>query len=118
MALEAARSAGTALWWVSVEQLPAEQSVAAAVLDVVAPSSRAVDARQGVADVLSGSDGLLVLDACEGRVRGGRGRGGGPAHDLPCAPSSRDQPRTAGVARRGAGPHRPAARGGRPGAAR
>ena len=68
MALEAARSAGTALWWVSVEQLPAEQSVAAAVLDVVAPSSRAVDARQGVADALSGSDGLLVLDACESRA--------------------------------------------------
>ncbi len=67
MALEAARSAGTALWWVSVEQLPAEQSVAAAVLDVVAPSSRAVDARQGVADALSGSDGLVVLDACESR---------------------------------------------------
>jgi len=37
----------TALWWVSVEQLPAEQSVAAAVLDRCRPSSRAVDARQG-----------------------------------------------------------------------
>ena len=68
MALEAARSAGTAVWWVSVEQLPGEQSVAAAVLDVVAPSSRAVGARQGVVDALSGSDGLLVLDACEGRT--------------------------------------------------
>ena len=68
MALEAARSAGTVVWWVSVEQLPGEQSVAAAVLDAVAPSSRAVGARQGVAEALSGSDGLLVLDACEGRT--------------------------------------------------
>jgi predicted ATPase len=68
LVLEAARSAGTAIWWVSVEQLPTEQSVAAAVLDAVAPSSRAVDARQGVADALSGSDGLLVLDGCESRT--------------------------------------------------
>jgi predicted ATPase len=68
IALESARSAGTVVWWVSVEQLPSEQSVAAAVLDFVAPSSRAVGARQGVVDALSGSDGLLVLDACEGRT--------------------------------------------------
>ncbi len=68
LALETARLAETDVWWVSVEQLPAEQSVAAALLDVVAPSSRAVDARPGVADALSESDGLLVLDACEGRT--------------------------------------------------
>ena len=68
IALEAARSAGTAVWWVSVEQLPAEQSVGAALLDVVAPTSRAVGARQGVEDALSGSGGLLVLDGSEGRT--------------------------------------------------
>jgi hypothetical protein len=53
---------------IPAEQIPAEQSVVAAVLDIVAPSSRAMDARQGVVDALSARDGLLVLDACEGRL--------------------------------------------------
>ncbi len=68
IALEATRDAGPAVWYVSVEQVPAEQSIAAKVLDVVAPSSHALDARRGALDALSGSDGLLVLDACEGRL--------------------------------------------------
>ncbi len=86
MALEAARSAGAAVWWVSVEQLPDEQSVAAAVLEVVAPSSRAVSARQGVVDALSGSDGILVLDACEGRTDEVAAEVEALLRVLPCAP--------------------------------
>ena len=68
MALESVREPGRAVWYVSVEQVPAEQSIAAEVLDIVAPSSHALDARLGVLDALSASDGLLVLDACEGRL--------------------------------------------------
>jgi predicted ATPase/DNA-binding SARP family transcriptional activator len=68
LAIEVSRLVEPAVWYISVEQIPAEQSVAAAVLDVVTPSSRAMDARQGVVDALSARDGLLVLDACEGRL--------------------------------------------------
>jgi predicted ATPase len=88
LAMEVSRLTEGAVWYISVEQIPAEQipaeqipaeqipaeqipaeqSVVAAVLDIVAPSSRAMDARQGVVDALSARDGLLVLDACEGRL--------------------------------------------------
>ena len=55
------------VWYVALEQIPAAQSVAAAILDVVAPSSRATDASEGVRTALGTVSGLLVLDGCEGR---------------------------------------------------
>jgi len=68
LALEEARRSGAPVWYVALEQIPAEQSVAAAVLDVVAPSSRAAEASDGVLKALGGADGLLVLDGCERRL--------------------------------------------------
>ena len=67
LALELARAAEPPAWYVALEQVPAAQSVAAAILDVVAPSSRATDASRGVQAALETVSGLLVLDGCEGR---------------------------------------------------
>jgi predicted ATPase/DNA-binding SARP family transcriptional activator len=69
LALETAHTAGLSVWYVSLGQIPAEQSVAAAVLDVVAPTSRAAEARRGVLDALATEAGLLVLDGCERRLQ-------------------------------------------------
>ena len=69
LALEAARTATISVWYVTLEQLSTDQSVAAAILDVVAPSSRATDASRGVRDALVDATGLLVLDGCERRLR-------------------------------------------------
>src|SRR5664279_3164181 len=60
LALELARTADPPVWYVGLEQLPASQSVAGAILDVVAPSSRAADAAAGVASALSSAPALLV----------------------------------------------------------
>ncbi len=67
LALELARAADPPAWYVALEQIPAAQSAAAAILDVVAPSSRATDASEGVRTALGTVSGLLVLDGCEGR---------------------------------------------------
>ncbi len=67
LAVEAARTASIEVWYVALDQLPSERSVAAAVLDVVAPSSLATDAREGVIQALADATGLLVLDGCEVR---------------------------------------------------
>ena len=55
------------MWFIALEELPESRSVAATILDVVAPSSRAADASQGVASALGSAAGLLVLDGCEAR---------------------------------------------------
>ncbi len=68
LAVETARGSEPPSWYVSLEQVPASQSVAAAILDVVDPSSRASDASEGVRTALRTSSGLLVLDGCEGRL--------------------------------------------------
>jgi len=60
-------AADPSAWYVALEQIPAAQSVAAAILDVVAPSSRATDASRGIRTALGTASGLLVLDGCEGR---------------------------------------------------
>jgi hypothetical protein len=67
LALELARTADPPVWYVALEQLPRAQSVAGAILDVVAPSSRASDASHGVLSALGSAPGLVVLDGCEGR---------------------------------------------------
>jgi DNA-binding SARP family transcriptional activator/predicted ATPase len=67
LALELAREAPAPVWFIALEELPESRSVAAAILDAVAPSSRAADASQGVATALGSAPGLLVLDGCEGR---------------------------------------------------
>ena len=67
LALESAREASGLVWYVPLEQLPESGSVAGAVLDVVAPSSRAADASIGVSKALASASGLLVLDGCECR---------------------------------------------------
>jgi predicted ATPase/DNA-binding SARP family transcriptional activator len=67
LAVEAARNAATTVWYVALDQMSPERSVAAAVLDVVAPSSLATDPRQGVIEELADATGLLVLDGCEAR---------------------------------------------------
>ncbi|MGH7732166.1 MAG: BTAD domain-containing putative transcriptional regulator, partial [Gemmatimonadales bacterium] len=68
LAVEAARAAAPTVWWVALEQVPARESIAAAILQVVAPASRAVDAREGVRRELADAAGLLVLDECEARL--------------------------------------------------
>ncbi len=68
LALEAARAADPPVWYVALEQVPAGQSVAGAILDAVDPSSRAADAGQGVTDAIGAGAGLVVLDGCEGRL--------------------------------------------------
>ena len=67
LALELARTAGPPVWYVALEQLPGSQSVAGAILDVVAPSSRAADPAEGVASALGSAPALVVLDGCEAR---------------------------------------------------
>ena len=67
LALELARAAEPPAWYVALEQIPASQSVAAAILDVVDASSRATDASEGLRAALGTLSGLLVLDGCEGR---------------------------------------------------
>jgi DNA-binding SARP family transcriptional activator/predicted ATPase len=67
LAVDAATHIGGAVWYVAIEQLPSGQTVAAAILDLVDPSSRAIDAAQGARDALAPADGLLVLDGCEVR---------------------------------------------------
>ena len=68
LALELARAADPPVWYAALEQVPAAQSVAGAILDVVAPSSRATDASEGIRSALGTVQGLLVLDGCEGRL--------------------------------------------------
>ena len=67
LSLELARDAPSPVWFIALEELPELRSVAASILDVVAPSSRAADASHGVASALGSAPGLLVLDGCEGR---------------------------------------------------
>jgi predicted ATPase/DNA-binding SARP family transcriptional activator len=67
LALESARYDPGLVWYVPLEPLPESRTVAGAVLDVVAPSSRAADASSGVTGALARATGLLVLDGCEGR---------------------------------------------------
>jgi DNA-binding SARP family transcriptional activator/predicted ATPase len=67
LAVEAAGRIEGAVWYVAIEQVPVGQTVAAAILDVVDPSSRAIDATAGARDALAAAEGLLVLDGCEGR---------------------------------------------------
>lgn len=67
LAVEAARSLAGPVWYVALDQLASERSVAAAVLDVVAQSSLATDARLGMLAALGDASGLLVLDGCEAR---------------------------------------------------
>jgi predicted ATPase/DNA-binding SARP family transcriptional activator len=69
LALEAVHADAGPVWYVSLDQVPASHSVAGAILDVVAPSSRAAEALTGVVGALGRTSGLLVLDGCEGRVR-------------------------------------------------
>ena len=67
LALESARGVAGLVWYVPLEPLPESGTVAGAILDVVAPASRAADATTGVAKALASASGLLVLDGCEGR---------------------------------------------------
>jgi predicted ATPase/DNA-binding SARP family transcriptional activator len=67
LAVEAARSETEPVWYCALDQLPPSRSVAAAILDVAAPSSLATDARTGMVQALADATGLLVLDGCEAR---------------------------------------------------
>ncbi|HTS15545.1 MAG TPA: BTAD domain-containing putative transcriptional regulator, partial [Candidatus Sulfotelmatobacter sp.] len=67
LAVETARHATTPVWYVALDQMSPERSVAAAVLDVVAPSSMATDPHHGIIQALADATGLLVLDGCEAR---------------------------------------------------
>ena len=67
LARELARQSPSPVWYVALEQTAESQSVAGAILDVVAPSSRAADAAAGIAEAIGGVPGLLVLDGCEAR---------------------------------------------------
>jgi DNA-binding SARP family transcriptional activator/predicted ATPase len=68
LALDAASEADGAVWYVDVEHLPVTEPVAAAVLDVVAPSSRSLDPSDGMVERLRDATGLVVLDGCERRL--------------------------------------------------
>jgi DNA-binding SARP family transcriptional activator/predicted ATPase len=68
LALEAASEMDGDVWYVDVEHLPVTEPVAAAVLDVVAPSSRSLDASDGMIERLRDAAGLVVLDGCERRL--------------------------------------------------
>ena len=68
LALDAASGADGAVWYVDVEHLPVTGPVAAAVLDVVAPSSRSLDPSDGLVERLRDATGLVVLDGCERRL--------------------------------------------------
>ena len=67
LALDAAGEVDGSVWYVDVEHLPPTEPVAAAVLDVVAPSSRSLDASDGMVEQLRDATGLVVLDGCERR---------------------------------------------------
>ncbi len=67
LAVETARTAAMPVWYVALDQLSTERSVASAILDVVAPSSLATEARQGMIQALANAIGVLVLDGCEPR---------------------------------------------------
>lgn len=67
LALDAAAEVDGSVWYVDVEHLPPTEPVAAAVLDVVAPSSRSLDASDGMVEQLRDATGLVVLDGCERR---------------------------------------------------
>ncbi len=67
LALEFARASAESVWYVGLEQVPDSQSVAAAILGTVDPSSRAADATRGAIDALASSAGWLVIDGCEAR---------------------------------------------------
>ncbi|MGA7987604.1 MAG: BTAD domain-containing putative transcriptional regulator [Candidatus Dormiibacterota bacterium] len=68
LALEAAGEIDGAVWYVDVEHLPATEPLPDAILDVVAPSSRSLDAADGVIERLRDASGLVVLDGCERRL--------------------------------------------------
>lgn len=68
LALDAASDTDGAVWYVDVEHLPVTEPVAAAVLDVVAPSSRSLDPSDGMVERLREAAGLVVLDGCERRL--------------------------------------------------
>ena len=74
LALEFARSAAPAAWYVDLEQVPPSRAVAAAIL-VVEPSSHASDASRGVAQAIGAIAGLLLLDGAERAAGRGRTRG-------------------------------------------
>jgi predicted ATPase/DNA-binding SARP family transcriptional activator len=67
LALELARDAPPPVWYVALEQVADAQSVAGALLDAVAPSSRAMSAMDGVVSALHDQAGLVVLDGAEVR---------------------------------------------------
>jgi predicted ATPase/DNA-binding SARP family transcriptional activator len=67
LALELARDAPPPVWYVTLEQIPDAQSIAGALLDAVAPSSRAMSALDGVISALHDQAGLVVLDGAEVR---------------------------------------------------
>ncbi|HEY6470741.1 MAG TPA: BTAD domain-containing putative transcriptional regulator [Candidatus Dormibacteraeota bacterium] len=69
LALEAGAAAAGQVWYVDVEHLPSTEPVAAAVLDVIAPSSRSIDAADGMIERLRDASGLVILDGCERRLR-------------------------------------------------
>lgn len=68
LALELARKAPPPVWYVALDHIPDTQPVADALLDAVAPSSRAVGAIQDVIARLRDSQGLVVLDGAEKRL--------------------------------------------------
>ncbi|HYC07825.1 MAG TPA: BTAD domain-containing putative transcriptional regulator, partial [Candidatus Binatia bacterium] len=67
LALEFARGVTGRVWYVALEQIPASQAVAAAILEAVDPSSRAAEASAGVTRAVGTLPGLLILDGAEGR---------------------------------------------------
>jgi hypothetical protein len=73
------------VWYVTVAQIPQEQSVAAAFLDVVAQSSRAPDASHGVLAAFADASGLVILDGCDGRTATGLRRARWPTGWPRCA---------------------------------
>jgi DNA-binding SARP family transcriptional activator/predicted ATPase/tetratricopeptide (TPR) repeat protein len=68
LALESAGETDGDIWYVDVEHLPPTEPLAAAILDVVAPSSRALEAGEGLVERLRDATGMLVLDGCERRL--------------------------------------------------
>ena len=85
LAVDAARRADGPVWYVTVAQIPQEQSVAAAFIDVVAPSSQAPDASHGVLAAFADASGLVILDGCDGRTATGLRRARWPTGWPRCA---------------------------------
>jgi DNA-binding SARP family transcriptional activator/predicted ATPase len=67
LAVEAARADEGTVWYVALEHIVADRGIAAALLDVIAPSSRATDPHAGLVDALADDSALVVLDGCEQR---------------------------------------------------